>query len=280
MTATPLPPPDRPAFDLAPGDDPMSWRLPLAARLCAGSDTAPFLFGGTALAAAVTALEMSCGRPVAWATAQYVGYVRPPALIDIVVTPLATGRQITQAVARLAVADRPAVVVSAALGLRADPLTDQWVKAPAVPDPEQCPAVNHRNRYIPGVESWMDARLAAGRFPTRDASFGERGDGIICLWVKPEHADPTTHQMLSMIADYMSVVCSHAIGGYATGNSLDNTVRFLGREASEWVLCRVLMEATHAGVAVVRSQIFSQGGRLLASATTSLILRAGADPHG
>ena len=45
--------------------NPHRWYLPVAPRI---SSRSKFLFGGAGLAAAVTALEETTGRPVVWAT--------------------------------------------------------------------------------------------------------------------------------------------------------------------------------------------------------------------
>ena len=56
-----------------------------------------FLFGGSGLGAAIEALEGTTGRPVVWATAQYLSYARPGTVMDIDVTVAVEGHQITQA---------------------------------------------------------------------------------------------------------------------------------------------------------------------------------------
>ena len=53
-----------------------------------------------------------------WATAQYLSYARPPAVMDIDVTIAVAGRQSSQARAVGHVADREIFTVNAALGAR------------------------------------------------------------------------------------------------------------------------------------------------------------------
>ena len=53
--------------------NPHRWYLPVIPRL---SVREIFLFGGAGLAAATTALEETTGRPVVWATAQYLDFAK------------------------------------------------------------------------------------------------------------------------------------------------------------------------------------------------------------
>ena len=56
--------------------------------LCIGTAPRSFLFGGVGLGAAVTALETATGRPLIWATAQYLAYAEPNSTLDIDVDPV------------------------------------------------------------------------------------------------------------------------------------------------------------------------------------------------
>ena len=60
--------------------NPHRWYLPVVPGLCTGN---MFLFGGCGLAAAIEAMEATTGRPLVWATAQYLSYARPPSVMDI-----------------------------------------------------------------------------------------------------------------------------------------------------------------------------------------------------
>src|SRR5262245_34759635 len=91
------------------------WYLPVERKLCVRQG---FLFGGCGLAAAVTALEATTGRPLVWATAQYLSYARTPSVLDLdVIVPVA-GRHTTQARAIGHVGDQEIFTVNAALGSR------------------------------------------------------------------------------------------------------------------------------------------------------------------
>jgi hypothetical protein len=73
--------------------NPHRWYLPIVPGICVHHG---FLFGGAGLAAAVTALEETCGRRLVWATAQYLSYARPPQILDIDVTIPVAGKYSTQ----------------------------------------------------------------------------------------------------------------------------------------------------------------------------------------
>ncbi len=100
---------------LQPTHNPMRWYLPVTPGICTGHR---FLFGGCALGAAISALEGSTGRPVVWATAQYLSYARPPSVVDIDITIASEGRQTTQARAVASVGNIEILTVNAALGER------------------------------------------------------------------------------------------------------------------------------------------------------------------
>ena len=62
-------------FGMEPTADPRHWRLPVVPSLCSGLGA---LFGGAGLGACVEALEQATGRPLVWATGQYLSYAATP----------------------------------------------------------------------------------------------------------------------------------------------------------------------------------------------------------
>src|SRR3954447_18959316 len=111
----------------------MRWFLPVTSGISTGHS---FLFGGCALGAAISALEGSTGRPIIWATAQYLSFARPPSVMDIDVTVASEGRQTTQARAVGTVGNTEILTVNAALGDRELPASGQWPTMPKVPAPD------------------------------------------------------------------------------------------------------------------------------------------------
>src|ERR1700690_1239289 len=74
--------------------DPMRWRMEVVRGLTSGTGA---LFGGCGLGACIEVMESVTGRPCIWATAQYLSFARPPAVVDLDVTEAVRGHQISQA---------------------------------------------------------------------------------------------------------------------------------------------------------------------------------------
>jgi acyl-CoA thioesterase len=66
---------------------------------------------------------------------------------------------------------------------------------------------------------------------------------------------------------------SHAAGRRLTGNSIDNTLRVVGRDETEWVLLDVVVDAIRDGYAHLGAHLWSEAGALLAIATQTLVVR-------
>jgi acyl-CoA thioesterase-2 len=121
---------------LEPTHNPFRWKLPVTEGI---STTGNFLFGGSGLGAAISAMEGTSGRECVWATAQYLSYAKPGDVVDIDVTIAVDGHQITQARAVCQVADCEILTVNAALGNRPMEHSGQWqTMSPDLPRPEGC----------------------------------------------------------------------------------------------------------------------------------------------
>ena len=79
--------------------------------------------------------------------------------------------------------------------------------------------------------------------------------------------------MLAIMADHVPSGVGAALGREAGGNSLDNTIRFLDLVETEWVLGDISIIAAARGFAHGAIRLFSEDGRLLATASQSLIVR-------
>ena len=95
--------------------NPFRWSLEVTKAI---STTGNFLFGGSGLGAAISAMEGTSGRQTVWATAQYLSYAKPGEVMDIDVTLAVEGHQMTQARAVCHVGKREILTVNAALGHR------------------------------------------------------------------------------------------------------------------------------------------------------------------
>ena len=261
-------------IELESSPDPLRWTLRVTPPICAGSVGDPFLFGGSGLAALISAMARSTGRPPVWATAQYLSYVRPGTTVDIAVSIGSGGRHVAQASAALSVDGRTVIAAMGAFGRRTQAVADRWREATAAPAPEDCPRVRHRSAFEEGVEKTFELRLASGRYPVAGQVFDGRGDdGRMLLWIRPAAPAPVTAELLAIVGDFISVGISHALGRYGVGNSLDNTIRFVAVEQTDWLLCDIRIEAAGAGFVHGSMSIFSRAGALMAIASTTLILR-------
>jgi acyl-CoA thioesterase len=231
-----------------------------------------FLFGGCGLGAAIEAMEGTTGRPVVWATAQYLSYAMVGSTLDVDVTVAVSGHQITQARATGHVADREIFTVNAALGSRAYEGEGQWEVMPEVPPPDELPV--RESAFGEGTETIMNRlqqRLAKGR-PWDDLE-GNPGDGTAALWVRlPELLDMSA-PALAILGDYVPFGIGQALGKLGGGNSLDNTLRVARVVPTDWVLLDVRVHAVHHGFGHGLVHLWAQDGTLLATASQSTIVR-------
>lgn len=249
-------------------DDPRRWRLPVVPLLCTGGN---FLFGGAGLGAAITALEGTTGRPVVWATAQYLSFAHPPDVLDIEVTVPTEGHQITQARAVARVGDDEILTVNAALGRRPFDADGTWATFPDVPRPDDCPVRTHRFTVDEHVMSRFDQRLARGR--SVDDLDGRPGDGSSALWVQLPEGLEVSGAALAILGDFVPFGISQALGVGAGGKSLDNTLRVASLVPTRWVLLDVHIHAIAQGFGHGRVHLWAEDHTLLAIASQSAIVR-------
>lgn len=252
--------------------NPHRWYLPVEAPVCV---RVGFLFGGCGLAAAVTALEETSGRPLIWATAQYLDYARPPAIVDVDVTLPSQGKHTTQARAMGRVLDQEIFTVNAALGARPSELTHQWGTMPAVLPPADCPPVPSMTlpAEISGsIDTRVELRVAKGRYGAeRDGTASP--DGRSALWARMTDDVELSAAKLAIIADWVPSGIGQALGRWAGGNSLDNTLRILRLVPTDWVLCDIRVFGVARGFGHGEMLLWAEDGTLLATASQSLIVR-------
>jgi acyl-CoA thioesterase len=248
--------------------NPHRWLLPVVPGLSTGGG---FLFGGAGLGAAIAALEGTTGRPVVWATAQYLNFTRPPSIMDIDVTIAVGGHQVSQARAVAHVADTEILTVNAALGRRPVDVHGQWAERPDVPDPDDCPPRNYRHVGEESIASRLEVRLADGRdFEVLDGS--QPGSGRSALWARMPDIDMSA-AALAILGDYVPFGVGQALGARAGGNSLDNTLRVARLVPTEWVLLDIRVHAVHDGFGHGLVHLWAEDGTLLGTASQSCIVR-------
>ncbi len=248
--------------------NPHRWTLPVTPSISTGGN---FLFGGCALGAAIEAMQRTTGRPVVWATGQYLSYAKPPAILDIDVVVAVHGHQLTQARAIGHVADTEILTVNAALGHRDLEVSGQWATMPQVPPPDDCPS---RTLRLPGVTTIMDridARLASAR--DLHELDGRPGSGRAALWARMKGVEQVDAAALAILGDYVPFGISQALGRIGGGNSLDNTLRVVQIVPTEWVLLDIRIDAIANGFGHGSVAQWASDGTLLAVASQSTIVR-------
>jgi acyl-CoA thioesterase II len=257
---------------MAPVGDTLRWRLDVVPEL---TTPGKFLFGGCGLGAALVAFEGACGRPTVWSTAQYLSYAPTGSVLDLAVTLAAVGGRVTQGRVVGHVEGTEILTVNAAAGLPG-PLEDEgiWVTPPKVPPPEECPP-----RVLPDFPSasifdLIDVRLAKGlTFEELSGPAPTPGDPDSALWARvPGHLEPSA-ATLAIIGDYVTGGVAQPVGRRVMSRSLDNTLRVVRLEPTEWILCDIRIQALAGGYGQGVAYLWSEHGNLLATASQSMSVR-------
>jgi len=255
---------------LQPTHNPHRWFLPVSPGVSTGHR---FLFGGSGLGAGIAAMEATSGRPVVWATAQYLSFARTGSIMDIDVSLVVEGAKTTQARAVGHVGGTEILTVNAALGSRDVDVDGTWVTPPVVRPPDECP-LRPRSDDVQAIHSRLDQRWAV---PPEGVDFGGHqghGPGRTVVWTRlPELLEPGA-ATLSVLGDWVPMGINMATGrDDIAGNSLDNTLRVVNAHATEWYLLEIAIEAVQNGFGHGYQHIWSQDGVLLAVASQSVLLR-------
>jgi acyl-CoA thioesterase-2 len=258
---------------MEPVGDELNWRLTVVPELTTPAD---FLFGGCGLGAALVALEAASGRPTVWATAQYLSFAPTHAVLELEVTLAAVGNRITQARVVGNVSGGEILTVNAALGSAGGlDAGGVWVTAPVVARPEDCPPRRLPNFTSASIFDRIDVRVAKGRsFEELAAGPIVPGDPDTALWARvPGHLEPSA-ATLAIIGDYVTGAISQPLGRRVMARSLDNTLRIVSLQPTEWVLCDIRMDAVVGGYGQGSAYLWSEHGALLATASQSMTVRA------
>jgi acyl-CoA thioesterase len=256
---------------LEPTENPRHWRLPVTPGVCTAGN---FLFGGAGLGAGIAVLEAAAGRPLVWATAQYLSFARPPEVMDLEATIAVEGHHVTQGRVVGRVGDREILTVNGALGSRSDEqATGEWAERPDVPSPDECPPRMHWRTVDDddSISSRLDVRMASGR--THDEMDGTPGTGRHALWARMPDLLEMSPAALGILGDYVPSGISQALGLRAGGRSLDNTLRVARLVPTEWVLLDVRIHAVANGMGHGLVHQWAEDGTLLATASQSAIVR-------
>ncbi len=249
--------------------NPYRWHLPVDLRLCTGGN---FLYGGSALGAAISAMEGTTGRNVVWTTAQYLSYARPGEVMDIDVYVPVAGNAITQARVIGHVGEREIITVNAALGDRTFDHSGQFVTAPDAGRPEDYAPWKHHH-IVPGtIHDFMEERVVKSR--SESELDGTPGDGQTVLWARlPNVIEGVDAATLGVLGDFVPRGIGQALGIRGGGNSLDNTLRVMNLVPTTWVLLDIQVQGVARGFGHGLVHMFAEDGTLMATASQSCIVR-------
>jgi acyl-CoA thioesterase II len=244
-----------------------TWTFDVTERLITPGN---FLFGGCGLASALVALEEASGRPAIWATAQYLSYAPLGSTVTVKTDLAVVGGHVTQARATTFAEDREILTVSGAFGTGDLAAPTPWLSMPDVKAPEDCPERITHNRFNRSIFNHLETRIAIG-LPFDELA--SPGSPVSALWSRiPGHLELSA-ATLAIFGDYVAGGLSQALGFYTMGRSLDNTIRIVTLEPTDWVLTEIHMHALSGGFAQGAAYLWSQSGTLLATASQSIAAR-------
>ncbi len=253
---------------MEPAGDATAWRLKVVPSISTGGG---FLFGGCGLAAGIVALEAATGRPLVWATAQYLSFARPPSVLDIDVTVPVEGLRTSQGRAVIRHGEEEILTVNAALGSRPLEAEGQWAERPDVPRPDLCEPRELFDHHDDTIMSRVEMRMADAR--QYDELDGTPGTGRSAVWARLPDVLELSAASLAVLGDWVPFGIGQALGERAGGNSLDNTLRVVRIVPTEWILLDMRVHAVANGFGHGLVHLWAEDGTLLATASQTAIVR-------
>jgi len=161
------------------------------------------------------------------------------------------------------VGDTMIFLVNASLGRRDIEEVGQWVSAPEVAPPLECPP--RQLRFDPGnsISSRLDMRMAI------DAP----GTGRTAFWVRMPEILEVSAASLAVLGDFVPMGLGMAVTSEINSNSLDNTIRVMDLVPTEWVLADVRIEAVARGFGHGHLYLWAEDGTLMGTASQSAMIR-------
>ncbi len=266
---------------LTPGAEPGRYHFRVANRLARLDG---HLYGGTAIAASITAAELVSERPALWMTTQFVSTAPPGEDITVTAEILAPGRRTNQV--RVTGTDAAGSVMFASLGAtghhRAGGLEGIFENPPEVDPPEESEPSNPfevMTRRL-GIDVAIPMRSGNSGFAAviefREPAIRRHpdpGPGRVCVWVRRCDKAPITPAILAYIADLVPLSIAAACGTVAFGISLDNSIRIGAFDETEWVLVDLRPHLAVGDYGHGAAHLWSQSGRLLDTASQSASMR-------
>ena len=211
------------------------------------------------MATAIEAAEQTTGKPLLWATIQFVSGGALGDDIDILVEQLGGGRSVSQVRVTLSRDGHTLQTLSAALGGRIGFSDQQFVQIPDVPPPTDCPLKeDHAFENPDNLLSQFERRTA---HEYADA-------GTEHMWIRPISGTPVSAALLGITSDF--ILGAHPVS--RSGTSLDNTLRIYSTIPTEWILCVTKMSGISNGTIFGVQHQFAENGTLLSTSSQTGLL--------
>ena len=232
-----------------------------------------FLYGGGGIAASVEAAERATGRPLQWITTQFIGSPSPNSVVDLRVTVPANGRVTSQSQLVGTVDGEPMFTSLCAHTLRPSGDGAQFVDMPVVPAPDECPVMGEPFTVdLSGTFfDTLDRRLAIGVVGP-DAVDNPQVGGI-AMWCRIRDHETGSPASQAYVADIIPLAIGAALGALPGATSIDNTLRVIDPEPTDWVLHEIIPEGFHRSIGHGSLRLWSQDGRLMGTAQQTCIVR-------
>ena len=252
------------------------------------------LYGGTAVGASVALASLVTERSPLWMTTQFVSTVPTGTTLRFTVDVTAPGHRTNQ-VAVTARSEDGSLIVSS-LGAcgrhRQTDLDGEFEPMPVVSSPEdsapwrsvfEALMTDEVKKML--AERFGQAgsgRAAGGHTSTSELRLAERTDDgtpaagtehSTLVWARRPDDAPITPAVASFLADMVPMSTARALGRFAGGSSLDNTMRFSHDQPSEWVLFDIRPHGSTGGYAHGDARMWTADGRFLGTASQTFVMR-------
>ncbi|HUR78579.1 MAG TPA: thioesterase family protein [Acidimicrobiales bacterium] len=244
------------AFD----GDGLRGRFVIERRICRPDGA---LYGGCAIAASITAMEVATQSPILWATTQFVASPRQGTTIELETTIHAAGKRIKQV--HVNGLDENGAVMFSTMASTAIPrengIVGQFQTMPNVAAPDEADAFLFGP---PGMNIEID--FFASLLEHRSVSLlheEERAKGAMAMWARLATKQPPTPAGIAFMADMAPISIASGLGKRGGGISLDNSMRFGPACETEWVLLEVHGNLAVGGYGHCSIHVWSQDGVLV-----------------
>jgi acyl-CoA thioesterase len=222
------------------------------------------LYGGTAIAASIVAMEIASARDTLWITTQYVSVARVGSRIECSTDILATGRSVSQLRVTGQVDGQIIFtsVGSTAIG-REGGLEGQYHAMPLITGPEDSSAMAHG---LADEQGRLMGFGASVEFREAQVQGDELSPPSMALWARFVGGRPMTGAGIAFVADMVPPAIARSGGMFGGGTSLDNSLRF-GRipRDLEWVLLDLRGDLAAGGLGHGTVRVWTPTGDLVAT---------------